>query len=240
LGQDGGGMTTQKDSELAQSQLRIREAIERFKSYISAGKIEDVRRALATKNISASTMRNWTKDTKKLWTSYRRTEFADAIGTLPDLDREKRNQAYEFALKELGVGIEGQRDLESYHGNYRLFHNFTDIELNNFVVTVEHSPFVVTFALKYLNRDRRRGKCDGLIISRHGRLVCAGFSPTTVFQSVFRCVGYPQKELIRGMAFIEDLNTQEVCFSTIVIARDPNSATSSEAAKIVRNSGRSL
>jgi hypothetical protein len=229
-----------QSDQLAQSQLRVREAIERFKSYISAGKIVDVRNALASKSISASTMRNWMNDPKKLLTSYRRTEFADAMGTLPDLDRQKRNEAYGFALKELGVGVEGQRDLESYHGNYRLFHNFPGVDLKNLVIRVEHSPFVVIFALKYLNSDGRRGKCDGLIVYRHGQIVCAGFSPTTIFQAVFRAVGYPQKELIRGMAFIEDLNTQAVCFSTVVIAREPNQTASSQAEKIVRNTGRSL
>jgi hypothetical protein len=219
--------------------LLLPQAIERFKSYISAGKLEDVRKALALRNISSSTTRNWANDPKKLLTSYRRTEFADAMGTLPDLDRQKRNEAYEFALKELGVGINSQKDIDNYHGNFRLFHDFPGTELNNFVIKVEHSPFAAIFAFKYF-RDKRRHKCDGLIVLRHGRLVCAGFSPTTVFQAVFHCVGYPQKELIRGMAFIEDLNAQEICFSEIVIARDPNTRASNEARKIVRNSGRSL
>lgn len=236
---NGVRMTGREDLSLASSHLRIPQAIERFISYLNAGKIEDLRGAFASKSISASTMRNWMKDPKKLLTSYRRTEFADAMGTLPDLDRQKRNEAYGFALKELGVGIEGQRDLEGYHGNFRMFHDFSGTELNNFVIKVEHSPFVAIFAFKYL-RDKRRGKCDGLIVSRHGKLVCAGFSPTTVFQAVFRCVGYPQKELIHGMAFIEDLNTQDVRFSKVVIVHDPNLAAANEAKRIVRKSGRSL
>src|SRR5689334_9666807 len=118
----------------------MREAIERFKSYVTAGEIEAVREALASKNISASTMRNWMKEPKKLLTSYRRTEFADAIGTLPDLARQKRNDAYGFALKELGVGVDGQHELENYHGDYRLFHDLSDIELNNIAIRVEQSP----------------------------------------------------------------------------------------------------
>lgn len=234
----GGEMSAQNDPDFAK---RLRLAVDRFKSYLDAGMIDEVRKALAAKRISPSTLRIWIKDPKKLWTSYRRTEFADAMmDTLADLDQKRRNEAYEFALKELGVVRDGQRDLASYHGDYRVFHDFDGIELNNFAIRVEHSPFVVIFAFKYSKQNRRRGKCDGLIVLRHGRLVCAGFSPTTVFQAVFQCVGYPDRDLIQGMAFVDDLDAKEVRFSRIVIARDPKPAASSEAEALVRDSGRSL
>jgi hypothetical protein len=220
--------------------LQLPAAIERFQSYVAAGKFIELRGAFARKSISPSTMRNWINNPKKLLTSYRRSEFTDAIGTLPDLERKKRNDAYEFALKELGVGIDGQHDLESYDGIYRFVHDFPEITLNNFVIKVERSPFVVMFAFKYSNRDGRRGKCDGLIVSRHGRLVCAGFSPTTMFQAVFRIGGSPEKDLIRGMAFIEDVNSQQVCFSTVVMTREENTAPLRDAEKIARDTGRTL
>jgi hypothetical protein len=236
----GGTVPEKKDAGASIERLTLREAIDRFKSYLKAGEMDALKKTLGTKNISASTIRNWAKDPKKLETSYRRSEFADAIGMLADLDVVKRNDAYEFALKELGLVREGQHDLANYDGAYRVFHDFRGIELNNFVIKVEHSPFVVIFVFRYNDRNGRRGECDGLIVSRHGKLVCAGFSPTTVFQAAFHCVGYPRTDIIRGMAFIEDLNTQEISFSTIAITRDSSPTAAEEATILVRGSGHTL
>jgi hypothetical protein len=239
-------MAGQSDPEFAN---QLRAAINRLKAYLDAGMADEVRSALSTKRISDSTMRNWLRKPEKLLTSYRRTEFVDAVMKLPDLDQKRRNEAYEFALKELGVVRDGQRDLAGYRGAYRVFHDFEGVELHNIVIRVEDSPFVVVFAFRYVNkpsqysnqgRRRRRRTCDGLVVLRHGRLVCTGFSRTTVFQAVFGCVGYPDTDLIRGMAFIDDVDANEVRFSRIVIARNPTQAASRDAEDYVRASGQSL
>jgi hypothetical protein len=216
--------------------------MDRVNSYIKAGKVEEVRTALAAKNISTSTLRNWLKNPTKAFTAYRWSEFVDAINKLPDLEREKRNQAYEFALTELGIGREGQHEIGNYHGNYRVFHDFEGVKLDNLAIRVEAAPFVAIFAFKYRNRDGQQGYCDGLIICRHGRLIFTGFSPSTTFQAVFRCVAFPNNDLIRGMAFIEDLNTHEICFSEVaLVQRQALSETDrSEAEEFVRGSGRPL
>jgi hypothetical protein len=222
---------------------RIHAAMERVTAYIKAGKFDEVREVLASKHISASTLRNWVKQPTKVFTAYRWNEFAEAIDKLPDLERQKRNQAYEFALAELNISREVQRELEGYNGNYRVLHDFPDIQLDNFAIRVERAPFVVTFAFRYRNKDRVLGFCDGLIVTRHGRLVLAGFSPSTIFQAVFRCVPRPAEMLIRGMAFIEDFNTHDVYLSQIVLAARGSAALDNyreDAEKFVQNSGRTL
>lgn len=227
-----------QEPRLAQREARVRHAMDRVRSYLKVGKIGEVRKVLAAKSISESTMRIWLKDPKKALTAYRWTEFVAAIDELPDLERAKRNEAYEFALKELNVSRDAQHELANYNGNYRVFHDFHGIKLYNLAIRIEHTPFVVTFAFKYSNKEGHRGFCDGLVVSRQGRLVCAGLSPTTMFQGVFQCVAYPERELIRGLALIEDLETHEVCYSSIVITRGVKAL--SEAERIVRKSGRTL
>ena len=44
-----------------------------------------------------------------------------------------------------------------------------------------------------------------------------GFSPTTVFQAFVLCTPHPERNVMRGMAFIEDLHTNEVHFSRIAL-----------------------
>jgi hypothetical protein len=198
---------------------RVKTALARAQTYIAAGKIADVKRVLAERNISQSTLRNWLKSHEKAVGAYKWGEFVNAMDKLPDLEREKRNDAYMFALAELGIGRETQQELTSYSGNYKIFHDFPAIKLDHLAIRVEENPFVATFVFKYRNKEDRRCTCDGLIITRHGRIVFAGFSRTTIFQAVFVSAAYPERELIRGMAFIEDLNTYEIYFSRVAIAR---------------------
>jgi len=216
--------------------------MDRVTSYIKAGKLDEVRKALASKSISASTLRNWIRDREKALTAYRWSEFVDAIGGLPDLERAKRNQAYEFALSELGIDRDSQSELAAYKGFYRIFHDLTGVQLNHFVINVEKTPFVAAFAFKYRNKEDRQGMCDGLMLFRHGRLILAGFSPTTIFQAAFWQVLSPHRDVIRGIAFFGDLNTHEICFSNVALLRstiaDGNEREGAE--EYVRSSGRAL
>jgi hypothetical protein len=198
---------------------RIKSAVARVRSYEAAGKLGEVRRTLAEKNISASTLRNYLKDPKKIETAYRWTEFVEAINRLPDLELAKRNSAYDFALTELGLAPETQKMLVPYAGDYRLFHSFSDIDLNFLAIRTEVDPIVATFVLRYRNRNKSRAECDGLVVVRHGRMFFSGFSRTTIFQGTFRCVAYPDRNAISGMAFIEDMDSSEVLSSSISLLR---------------------
>jgi hypothetical protein len=203
-----------------QQKLRkIRAAVARVRSYEAAGKLGEVRKALIERNISASTLRNYLKDTKKIETAYRWTEFVDVVNRLPDLELAKRNSAYDFALTELGMSPESQKVMAQYDGDYRLFHNIAEIDLNFLAIRAEVAPVVATFVFRYRNRNKSRAACDGLVVTRHGRMFFAGFSRTTIFQGNFRCVAYPDRNAISGMAFIEDMESSEVYFSNISLIR---------------------
>ena len=177
---------------------RIRASVSRVGTDVKARKFGEVREVLAAKHISSSTLRNWLKDPAKIQTAYRWSEFVEAIERLPDLEGKNATKLMNSRLLELGIGREAQRELAPYNGNYRVLHDFPDIQLNNLAIRVEQSPFVVAFAFKYRNKHRDSGFCDGLIVTRHGRLVFAGFSPSTMFQAVFRSVNDPANSLIRG------------------------------------------
>jgi hypothetical protein len=109
---------------------KIRAAVLRLKSYEEVGRLDEVKRVLAKRHISASTLRNYLKDPKKIETAYRWAEFVDAIAQLPDLNFEKRINAYQFTLAELGMTAESQKPLNRYHGDYRVLHKFPDLDLN--------------------------------------------------------------------------------------------------------------
>lgn len=218
-----------KKPDDAEFRKRLLQAVERFKAYISAGQSKAVIEVLSARNLSDSTIRSWINDPGKVEGGYRRYEFVEAILSLSDLDKQRRNDAYEFALRESEAARSGQRDILSYRGNYRAYHNFEGIQLNFLAIRVEEEPFVAIFALKYHNRFQRRSTCDGLILSRHGQLLFAGLSPTTSFQAVFDGVAQPAKEPIRGMAFLHDVSAKQLRFSKMVICRDPTSQAESEA-----------
>lgn len=216
----------------AQQKLRkIKSAVARARSYEAAGKLGEVRKALAERNISASTLRNYLKDPKKIETAYRWTEFVEIVNRLPDLELAKRNSAYDFALTELGLPADTQKMMAQYGGDYRVFHQFPDIDLNFLAMRVEPEPIVATFVLRYRNRNKSRAECDGLVVTRHGRMFFSGFSRTTIFQGAFRCVAYPDQYAISGMAFIEDMDSSEVHFSRVGLLR---SGASSEEERRAR------
>jgi len=209
---------------------RVRAAIARAKSYADAGRIAEVRKVLAERSISASTLRNYLKNPKKVEGAYRWREFVEAVGRLPDLKLEKRNSAYEFTLAELGMSSESQVALNQYRGDYRILHNFPGIELNFLAIRTEAEPTVATFVMRYRNRHRNRGECDGLIVTRHGRMFFSGYSRTTIFQGTFKCVPYPNCDAILGHAFIEDMDSGDVFPSNIGLVRTEASAGEAQRA----------
>lgn len=199
--------------------LQIKHALQRVQSYVEAGKLKEVKQALSEKSISNSTLRNWLADPDKALTAYRWTEFVEAVGRLPDLERQKRNDAYDFALTELGIARETQYgELNHYSGFYKVFHDYQDCTFNHIAIQVESNPIAATFAFKYRNGSGR-GFCDGLMVTRHGRIVWTGFSRTTIFHAVFEAVAYPARDVILGMGFLEDFHSREVCFSKLAIVR---------------------
>jgi hypothetical protein len=198
-------------------EAQLKEAFARLSQYRAAEKLDAVKLQLHERGISKATIGNWLRDPPSVSKAYRWRDFVQAVEQLPDLEREKRNSAYNFALGELGLRQETQSGLVSYHGNYYIYHDFRDIELNAMGVRVESNPIVATFLFRYRNPDDTRGQCDGLIVERRGRLMLTGFSPTTVFQAVILCTPYPEKNVMRGMAFVEDLHTNEVYFSRIAL-----------------------
>lgn len=209
---------------------KIRAAVARVKSYVDAGRLAEVRRVLAERSISASTLRNYLKDTKKIESAYRWREFVEAVGRLPDLKLEKRNSAYEFTLAELGMSAESQGVLNLYRGDYRILHEFLGIELNFLAIRTETEPMVATFVMRYRNRNRSRGECDGLIVTRHGRMFFSGYSRTTIFQGTFKCVPYPDRDAILGYAFIEDMDSGDVFRSSIGLVRNDASVEEAQRA----------
>lgn len=209
---------------------RIRAAVSRLRAYEEAGRIAEVKRVLADRSISASTLRNYLKDPKKIETAYRWTEFVDAIARLPDLNLEKRISAYQFTLTELGMSAESQEFLAQYRGDYRVFHKFPDLDLNFLAVRIEHEPMVATFVLRYRNRNKRRAECDGLIVTRHGRMFFSGYSQTTIFQGNFSCVAFPKTSVILGTAFVEDMDSREVHSSNVALLRT-DAVTAEEEAR---------
>jgi hypothetical protein len=174
---------------------------------------------LAERSISASTLRNYLKDPKKIETAYRWSEFVDAILRLPDLELARRNSAYDFALTELGMSSDSQKMMAQYGGDYRVFHRFPEIDLNFMAIRTEVDPVVATFVVRYRNRNKSRAQCDGLVVSRHGRMFFSGFSRTTIFQGSFRCVPFPERSAIFGMAIMEDMESGDVHFSHLGLVR---------------------
>jgi hypothetical protein len=199
---------------------KIRAAVSRLKSYEDAGRLAEVKMALAKRHISASTLRNYLKDPKKIETAYRWAEFVESIAQLPDLKLEKRINAYQFTLTELGMPAESQKVLNQYRGDYRVFHKFPDLDLNFLAIRTEHEPTVATFVLRYRNGNKRRTECDGLIVTRHGRMFFSGYSQTTIFQGNFKCVAYPDRSVIFGTAFIDDMDSSEVYSSKLAFLRN--------------------
>jgi hypothetical protein len=198
---------------------RIRSAVARVRSYVDADRISEVRKVLADRGISGSTLRNYLNDPKKIESAYRWREFVEAVGRLPDLNLEKRNSAYEFTLAELGLTADSQSVLNQYRGDYRVLHEFSGIELNFLAVRTEMAPRVATFVMRYRNKNRSRGECDGLIVTRHGRMFFSGYSRTTIFQGTFKCVPFPDQDVILGHAFIEDMDSGKVYSSSVGLVR---------------------
>jgi hypothetical protein len=205
---------TARDAELEQ---RIKASIDLFGQYLRAGRIGDVRRVLLEKRISISTIRNWARNPSSIVDAYRAPEFAEAIGRLPKLSEEKRNDAYKFALEELNIERDTQLDLLKYNGGYRVIHDFRQVALNSILFVVKRNPLVPIFAFKYNNRSSQRGYCDGLVVGRHGRIILTGFSSSSIFHAVLRAVPNPKKNLVRGFAILEDVHTNEVAFSKIAL-----------------------
>lgn len=198
-------------------EARLRSAHNRVAQYRDVQKLDAVKAQLLARGVAKATVNNWLRKPESIGKAYRWRDFVDAIEQLPDLDREKRNSAYEFALSELGLGRETQSELSSYHGNYYIYHDFRDIKLDALAIRVEQRPIVATFLFRYRNPDHTRGQCDGLILERRGRLLLTGLSRTTVFQAVIACTPDPHRNIMRGMAFIEDLHTNEVFYSRIAL-----------------------
>lgn len=217
-------------AEIHDRSRRIKSALARVKSYAQIGRIKEVRKVLAERSISASTLRNYLKDPKKIESAYRWREFVEAVGRLPDLNLEKRNTAYDFTLTELGLSSESQAMLSQYRGDYRILHEFSGIDLNFLAIRTEIEPTVATFVMRYRNRFRSRGECDGLIVTRHGRMFFSGYSRTTIFQGTFKCVAYPDHDAILGHAFIEDMDSGDVFPSRIALVRTEVSAEELERA----------
>lgn len=230
---------------------RLRSAISRLESYRSANMLPDVHAALAAKNCSSSTIRSWLKDPSKIAHGYKRNDFIEAMLGLQDLQKERRDDAYKFALEEMGLLREGQQDLVGYDGRYAVVHDFgEDLGLDQLHISVEKDPFTVTFIFRYggfaksESRENRlpRRECDGLIVLRHGRLMWVGLSRTTVFLAAFGTIGYPEANFVSGMAFIEDTHLREIRISRVVIVpyREFTRSYEERAKEYVRGSGLKL
>lgn len=212
--------------EPVRRELRIKQALSRVAEYEQASKFNEVRRALLDKGVSKATIANWFKSSEInvraeiISSAYRWRDFTDVVEALADLRKETRDRAYEFALSELGLRREDQVELISYDGTYAIHHDLKQwIKLNIILVRVEARPLAATFVFRYRNKDGERGECDGLIVTRHGKLLFTGFSETAVFHAVIKCAPNPRTDMMRGIAIVEDLISNEVYFSRIAIQR---------------------
>ncbi len=206
-----------EDDDKNGKRAKLKRARERLSQYDRASKTVDVKALLRAKGVAKATVDNWIRDPAKIDQAYRWRDFVEVLASLPDLDREKRNNAYDFALAELGLSSETQSGLAMYGRGYIVYHDFQQMDFNSIRIKVESEPMVATFAFKYWTATKQREICDGLVIERQGRLLLTGFSSSTAFHAFVLSAPHPERQVMQGMAFIEDLRSNEVSFSKIAL-----------------------